>query len=94
MAAPVKKSEDDILTSAEEEQTIQQWKVKKLIQRLENARGNGTSMISLVIPPKDAVARYSKMLGTPSPFPPLLCPGFARLLIVGRGAPVALVLAN
>jgi peptide chain release factor subunit 1 len=48
--------------ASEEEQTIQQWKVKKLIQRLENARGNGTSMISLIIPPKDAIARYSKML--------------------------------
>ncbi len=50
-------------TSAEEEQTIQQWKVKKLIQRLQSARGNGTSMISLIIPPKDQVSRYTKMLG-------------------------------
>jgi hypothetical protein len=28
------------------------------------ARSNGTSMISLVIPPKDQVARVNKMLGT------------------------------
>ena len=52
------------LSNTEEEQVIQQWKVKKLIQRLESARGNGTSMISLIIPPKDQVARYTKMLGT------------------------------
>ncbi|KAJ1479941.1 peptide chain release factor eRF1/aRF1, partial [Baffinella frigidus] len=38
-------------------------KIKKLIKNLDMARGNGTSMISLVIPPKDQVARVSKMLG-------------------------------
>mmetsp|Transcript_30252 Transcript_30252/g.71965 ORF Transcript_30252/g.71965 Transcript_30252/m.71965 type:complete len:459 (+) Transcript_30252:108-1484(+) len=42
---------------------IEQWKIKKLIKNLDMARGNGTSMISLVIPPKDQVARVSKMLG-------------------------------
>jgi len=30
---------------------------------LEAARGNGTSMISLIIPPKDQVSRVAKMLG-------------------------------
>lgn len=38
------------------------WKIKKLIKSLEAARGNGTSMISLIIPPKDQVARVQKML--------------------------------
>ena len=38
------------------------WKVKKLIKSLMAARGNGTSMISLVIPPKDQVSRINKML--------------------------------
>ena len=38
------------------------WKVKKLIKSLQAARGNGTSMISLVIPPKDQVSRVNKML--------------------------------
>merc|ERR1711887_130646 len=42
---------------------IEQWKIKKLIKSLEAARGNGTSMISLVIPPKDQVTRINKMLG-------------------------------
>eukprot|EP01128_Nolandella_sp_AFSM9_P012350 TRINITY_DN9192_c0_g1_i1.p1 TRINITY_DN9192_c0_g1~~TRINITY_DN9192_c0_g1_i1.p1 ORF type:complete len:490 (-),score=152.23 TRINITY_DN9192_c0_g1_i1:277-1623(-) len=46
----------------EEEQNIQQWKVHRLIKRLEKARGNGTSMISLIIPPKDQISRYTKML--------------------------------
>ena len=36
--------------------------VKKLIKRLTEARGNGTSMISLIIPPKDQVSRAAKML--------------------------------
>ena len=40
------------------------WKVKKLIKSLQMARGNGTSMISLVIPPGDQgqIARVGKML--------------------------------
>lgn len=33
----------------EAEKNIEIWKVKKLIKRLEAARGNGTSMISLII---------------------------------------------
>ena len=50
--------------SADEEadRSVQMWKVKKLIKSLEAARGNGTSMISLIIPPKDQISRVSKML--------------------------------
>ncbi|KAE9980053.1 hypothetical protein EG327_006703, partial [Venturia inaequalis] len=44
------------------EKNIEIWKVKKLIKRLEAARGNGTSMISLIIPPKDQISRAAKML--------------------------------
>ena len=33
----------------EAEKNLEIWKVKKLIKRLEAARGNGTSMISLII---------------------------------------------
>ncbi|KAJ6264756.1 LOW QUALITY PROTEIN: hypothetical protein Dda_0907 [Drechslerella dactyloides] len=44
------------------EKNIEIWKIKKLIKRLEMARGNGTSMISLIIPPKDQVSRAAKML--------------------------------
>ena len=45
----------------EAEKNIEIWKVKKLIKRLEAARGNGTSMISLIIrmssPPADELWR-------------------------------------
>jgi peptide chain release factor subunit 1 len=44
------------------EKNIEIWKVKKLIKSLEAARGNGTSMISLVIPPKGQIALQQKML--------------------------------
>ena len=44
------------------EKNIEMWKVKKLIKQLEAARGNGTSMISLIIPPKDQVSRIAKLL--------------------------------
>ncbi|VVA91160.1 unnamed protein product [Arabis nemorensis] len=49
---------------AEEADTnIEIWKIKKLIKGLESARGNGTSMISLIMPPRDQVSRVTKMLG-------------------------------
>jgi len=41
---------------------IEMWKIKRLIKNLDNCKGNGTSMVSLSIPPKDQVARISKML--------------------------------
>uniref|UniRef100_A0A915CWB1 Eukaryotic peptide chain release factor subunit 1 n=1 Tax=Ditylenchus dipsaci TaxID=166011 RepID=A0A915CWB1_9BILA len=44
------------------DRNVEMWKIKRLIKSLEMARGNGTSMISLIIPPKDQIARVSKML--------------------------------
>ncbi|ANB14660.1 translation termination factor eRF1 [Sugiyamaella lignohabitans] len=44
------------------EKNIQIWKVKKLIKNLEQARGNGTSMISLIIPPKGQIPLTARML--------------------------------
>jgi len=41
---------------------IEQWKVRRLIKQLEGAKGAGTSMISLIIPPNDEISRVSKML--------------------------------
>lgn len=41
---------------------IEMFKIKKLIKNLEAARGNGTSMISLIIPPGDQISRVNKML--------------------------------
>jgi peptide chain release factor subunit 1 len=58
---PTPKSENG--TDDPNDKNIEQWKIKKLIKSLEAARGNGTSMISLIIPPKDQVSRVAKMLG-------------------------------
>jgi len=46
----------------DQEENIEMWKIKKLIKGLTEARGNGTSMISLVIPPKGQVNLVNKML--------------------------------
>jgi len=47
---------------AEAERSIEMWKIKKLIRGLEAARGNGTSMISLIMHPRDQISRVAKML--------------------------------
>ncbi|EHB14713.1 Eukaryotic peptide chain release factor subunit 1 [Heterocephalus glaber] len=45
------------------DRNVEIWKMKKLIKSLEAARGgNGTSMISLIIPPKDQISQVAKML--------------------------------
>lgn len=44
------------------DKNVEIWKVKKLIKSLQLARGNGTSMISLIIPPGDQISRVAKML--------------------------------
>ncbi|CAH2356042.1 eukaryotic peptide chain release factor subunit 1 [[Candida] railenensis] len=44
------------------EKNIEIWKVKKLIKSLEMARGNGTSMISLIIPPGGQISLTQKLL--------------------------------
>ncbi|KAG2813617.1 Eukaryotic peptide chain release factor subunit 1 [Phytophthora cactorum] len=41
---------------------VELFKVKKLIKSLQAARGNGTSMISLIIPPKQQIPLVAKML--------------------------------
>merc|ERR1740123_2325707 len=54
---PLAASSDD-----KADQAIEQWKVRRLVKTLEAAKGNGTSMISLIIPPKDEISRSTKML--------------------------------
>jgi len=65
MAAPelkeLKRAEVDEADAGDK--AVEQWKIKKLIKTLEAARGNGTSMISLIVPPRDQISRVSKMLG-------------------------------
>lgn len=44
------------------DKNIEIWKISKLIKYLESARGNGTSMISLVMPPKSQISMFQKKL--------------------------------
>jgi len=55
------KSDEQAQKQAED--NIEIWKIKKLIKSLEAARGNGTSMISLILPPKSQISAAAKMLG-------------------------------
>ncbi|MCL7044561.1 hypothetical protein MKW94_003621 [Papaver nudicaule] len=48
--------------SQETDKSIMIWRIKNLIKELEAARGNGTSMISLIMPPRDQLSRVTKML--------------------------------
>ncbi|KAF5140878.1 peptide chain release factor subunit 1 [Vairimorpha ceranae] len=41
---------------------VELFRMKKLLRTLKDSRGNGTSMISLIIPPKDQIHRITKML--------------------------------
>ncbi|CAB3225666.1 unnamed protein product [Arctia plantaginis] len=49
-------------SSSSNDREVEIWKLKRLIKSLESARGNGTSMISLIIPPKYQIGRMNKML--------------------------------
>ncbi|KAG4927485.1 hypothetical protein JHK85_053971 [Glycine max] len=51
------------MADGESDKNIEIWKIKKLIRALESARGNGTSMISLIMPPRDQISHVTKMLG-------------------------------
>ncbi|KAJ3154471.1 Electron transfer flavoprotein alpha-subunit [Irineochytrium annulatum] len=48
--------------SGDVDDNVELWKMKRLIKGLEAAKGNGTSMISLLLRPKDQKALVSKML--------------------------------
>ena len=49
------------MADGEIDQNVQVFKIKRLIRNLEKARGNGTSMISLIIPPKEQIAKQQKV---------------------------------
>lgn len=55
---PPKKADE----RSEEEKAIDVWRIKRLIKGLKEARGNGTSMISVIMPPKSQIAQIAKML--------------------------------
>lgn len=41
------------MENAVTDKNIEIWKIKRLIKSLDACKGNGTSMISLIIPAKD-----------------------------------------
>ncbi|KAF7703925.1 Eukaryotic peptide chain release factor subunit 1-2 [Cucumispora dikerogammari] len=43
---------------------VQIHKLKRLLQKLKNSTGQGTSMISLILPPKDQLSQATKLLTT------------------------------
>jgi len=47
---------------AEELKHIEAWKIKRMIKKLENSKGNGTSMISLSIPADKQISQITKLL--------------------------------
>lgn len=56
------KSSEKKKKTMSDEEYIETWKMKKLIQRLRDCRGNGTSMISLIIPPNTQISQINKLL--------------------------------
>ncbi|KNC52349.1 peptide chain release factor eRF/aRF, subunit 1 [Thecamonas trahens ATCC 50062] len=46
----------------EERELVEMFKMKKILTSLENARGNGTSMITLIAPPGDQVSSLTRLL--------------------------------
>lgn len=45
-----------------DEKHIEMWKTKRLIKKLETTKGNGTSFVSLYLPPKDNLNKTNEML--------------------------------
>lgn len=54
--------EEEAKAQADQNFQVEMWKIRKLIKNLQLARGNGTSMISLIIRPRDEISRINKML--------------------------------
>jgi peptide chain release factor subunit 1 len=46
----------------EENKHIEMWKIKRLIKKLDTCRGNGTSVVTLIMPPKKNINDVMKML--------------------------------
>merc|ERR1711916_152199 len=49
-------------TTEEEKKMVEMFRLKRLIQNLESARGNGTSMITLIAPPGDQISQLTRLL--------------------------------
>ncbi len=51
----VEKFDATAIAQEGENRNIEIWKIKRLIQKLDNCKGNGTSFVSLYIPPKESM---------------------------------------
>jgi len=51
------------ITGNIENKHIEMWKIKRIIKRLDASKGNGTSMVSLVIPPSTGITQMMSFLG-------------------------------
>uniref|UniRef100_A0A2I3S6I6 Eukaryotic peptide chain release factor subunit 1 n=1 Tax=Pan troglodytes TaxID=9598 RepID=A0A2I3S6I6_PANTR len=65
------------------DRNVEFWKIKKLIKSLEAACSNGTSMISLIIPPKDQISPVAKMLSDEFGTAPNIKAGVNRHPVLG-----------
>ncbi len=45
-----------------DDEFLNQWRLKQTIKKLDNLKGNGTSMITLIITPKDQLSKINKLL--------------------------------
>jgi peptide subunit release factor 1 (eRF1) len=45
-----------------DEKHIEMWKIKRLIKKLINTKGNGASFVSLYMPPKDNLNKINQKL--------------------------------
>ena len=52
----------DYPTGNIENKHIEMWKIKRIIKKLDNSKGNGTSMVTLVIPPKETIQQVMGFL--------------------------------
>jgi len=53
---------ESMTASRSDNRHVEIWKIKKLIYKLDNCKGNGTSMVTLVVPPKEDINMVSKKL--------------------------------
>lgn len=48
--------------SEDQEKNIEYWRIRKIIESLDTAKGNGTSLISLIIPPREQINLINKQM--------------------------------
>lgn len=60
----VEQSNQGIADFATDDAQIEKWKVKRLIKSLDEAKGNGTSVVSLYIPPKEPIMKTISFLNS------------------------------